>query len=134
MASERKVVASAAPTPPSAPGSSSLNLHMSQRRPISLPVAPCSCFFFRSKQAFQPSTLPRVLRASNAAAPTSILARGLASQADPYDVVVIGGGPGGYVAAIKAAQQGLKVSPPQRPARTQVARGLTLFYFVDRLH
>lgn len=27
----------------------------------------------------------------------------------PYDVVVIGGGPGGYVGAIKAAQLGLKV-------------------------
>lgn len=36
--------------------------------------------------------------------------RGLASQAEPYDVVVIGGGPGGYVAAIKAAQLGLRVS------------------------
>ncbi|KAI5479887.1 dihydrolipoyl dehydrogenase [Pseudohyphozyma bogoriensis] len=29
---------------------------------------------------------------------------------DPYDVIVIGGGPGGYVAAIKAAQLGLKTA------------------------
>jgi dihydrolipoamide dehydrogenase len=35
--------------------------------------------------------------------------RGLATQSEPYDVAIIGGGPGGYVAAIKAAQQGLKV-------------------------
>mmetsp|Transcript_21025 Transcript_21025/g.32146 ORF Transcript_21025/g.32146 Transcript_21025/m.32146 type:complete len:499 (-) Transcript_21025:99-1595(-) len=30
--------------------------------------------------------------------------------ADPYDVVVVGGGPGGYVAAIKASQLGLKTA------------------------
>lgn len=42
---------------------------------------------------------------------TSHLARrGLASSADPYDVVVIGGGPGGYVAAIKSGQMGLKTA------------------------
>lgn len=34
--------------------------------------------------------------------------RGLATASEPYDLVVIGGGPGGYVAAIKAAQLGMK--------------------------
>lgn len=29
---------------------------------------------------------------------------------DQYDVVVVGGGPGGYVAAIKASQMGLKTA------------------------
>lgn len=37
--------------------------------------------------------------------------RGFASAgSDENDVVVIGGGPGGYVAAIKAAQLGLKTT------------------------
>ncbi|KJA16141.1 hypothetical protein HYPSUDRAFT_71579 [Hypholoma sublateritium FD-334 SS-4] len=36
--------------------------------------------------------------------------RGLATASEPYDVVVIGGGPGGYVAAIKAAQLGLRTA------------------------
>lgn len=39
-----------------------------------------------------------------------VRARGLATAQDPYDVIVIGGGPGGYVAAIKAAQLGLKTA------------------------
>lgn len=38
------------------------------------------------------------------------LSRGYASGSDYNDVVVIGGGPGGYVAAIKAAQLGLKTT------------------------
>jgi len=40
---------------------------------------------------------------------TMMASRGLASQSEPYDLAVLGGGPGGYVAAIKAAQSGLKV-------------------------
>jgi dihydrolipoamide dehydrogenase len=35
-------------------------------------------------------------------------------QADTFDVVVIGGGPGGYVAAIRAAQHGLRVAVVER--------------------
>jgi len=33
-----------------------------------------------------------------------------AASSDPYDVVIVGGGPGGYVAAIKAGQLGLKTA------------------------
>ncbi|TFL05440.1 hypothetical protein BDV98DRAFT_541349 [Pterulicium gracile] len=36
--------------------------------------------------------------------------RGLATPSEPYDLVVIGAGPGGYVAAIKAAQLGFKTA------------------------
>jgi dihydrolipoamide dehydrogenase len=35
-------------------------------------------------------------------------------MANPYDVIVIGGGPGGYVAAIRAAQLGLKTAVVER--------------------
>ncbi|KDE04635.1 dihydrolipoyl dehydrogenase [Microbotryum lychnidis-dioicae p1A1 Lamole] len=49
-----------------------------------------------------------VVRATSRLQP--MFARGLATASDPYDVVVIGGGPGGYVAAIKAAQVGLKTA------------------------
>jgi dihydrolipoamide dehydrogenase len=36
--------------------------------------------------------------------------------ADRYDVVVIGAGPGGYVAAIRAAQLGMKVACVEKRA------------------
>lgn len=35
--------------------------------------------------------------------------RGYASQSEEHDLVIIGGGVAGYVAAIKAGQEGLKV-------------------------
>jgi dihydrolipoamide dehydrogenase len=35
-------------------------------------------------------------------------------MADPYDVIVIGGGPGGYVAAIRAAQLGLRTAVAEK--------------------
>jgi dihydrolipoamide dehydrogenase len=35
-------------------------------------------------------------------------------MSDPYDLIVIGGGPGGYVAAIRAAQLGRKVAVVER--------------------
>ncbi|MFI5181657.1 MAG: dihydrolipoyl dehydrogenase [Thermoanaerobaculia bacterium] len=38
-------------------------------------------------------------------------------SASPYDVVVIGSGPGGYVAAIRAAQLGLKTALVERDAK-----------------
>ncbi|KAF8692572.1 hypothetical protein AX14_002467 [Amanita brunnescens Koide BX004] len=52
----------------------------------------------------------RQARPAALAAGSLQFARGLATPSEPYDVVVIGGGPGGYVAAIKAAQLGLKTA------------------------
>ena len=40
--------------------------------------------------------------------------RELEQQMDPFDVIIIGGGPGGYVAAIRAAQLGLKTAVIER--------------------
>ena len=34
--------------------------------------------------------------------------------ADQFDIIVLGGGPGGYVAAIRAAQLGLKTAVVER--------------------
>src|SRR5690348_17301802 len=52
---------------------------------------------------------------SNAATPASETAAAGAPDVNPtYDIVVIGGGPGGYVAAIRAAQLGLKVAVVER--------------------
>src|SRR6266446_10811012 len=36
------------------------------------------------------------------------------SMADQYDLIVLGSGPGGYVAAIRAAQLGMKVAIVER--------------------
>src|SRR5580704_13911533 len=39
---------------------------------------------------------------------------GLPAMPDSYDLVVLGGGPGGYVAAIRAAQLGMKTAVVER--------------------
>merc|ERR1712225_151604 len=61
-----------------------------------------------ARSAFnQSSSLPTVV------APTSIARwskRGYATEAEEKDLVIIGGGVAGYVAAIKAGQEGLKVA------------------------
>jgi len=41
---------------------------------------------------------------------SSSLVRSFSAASSEYDVVIVGGGPGGYVAAIKASQMGMKVS------------------------
>jgi len=41
--------------------------------------------------------------------------RGYASQSEEHDLVIIGGGVAGYVAAIKAGQEGLKVIRRRHP-------------------
>ncbi|KZV92091.1 dihydrolipoyl dehydrogenase [Exidia glandulosa HHB12029] len=52
-------------------------------------------------------TVARAARRSRT--PVALFYRGLATEG-PYDTLVIGGGPGGYVAAIKSAQLGLKTA------------------------
>ncbi|KAI9676958.1 MAG: dihydrolipoamide dehydrogenase precursor [Caeruleum heppii] len=65
---------------------------------------------------FLPRAAPRsALRPATAFAPPSTRLlqrqrRGYASEADEKDLVIIGGGVAGYVAAIKAGQEGLKVA------------------------
>ncbi|KAF4997061.1 hypothetical protein FDECE_12215 [Fusarium decemcellulare] len=59
-----------------------------------------------ARPAFQKSTLPTVVASSS----LSRWSRGYASESEEKDLVVIGGGVAGYVAAIKAGQEGLKVT------------------------
>ncbi len=53
---------------------------------------------------------------SDAASPSPVTSSKRASMPDPYDVAVIGAGPGGYVAAIRAAQLGLKAAIIEKDA------------------
>ena len=69
-------------------------------RPV--PIAMQSLVTRRAARAFAPALAPSALR--------TLGARWYAAAGEQQDVVVIGGGPGGYVAAIKGAQLGLKVT------------------------
>ncbi|RAL61961.1 hypothetical protein DID88_002450 [Monilinia fructigena] len=55
----------------------------------------------------QQSSLPKIVAPSGIA---NLSRRGYATEAEEQDLVVIGGGVAGYVAAIKAGQEGLKVT------------------------
>ncbi|KAK0648787.1 hypothetical protein B0T16DRAFT_119842 [Cercophora newfieldiana] len=57
-----------------------------------------------ARPAFVPSSLPRIVPS------TSRWSRMYASAAEEKDLVIIGGGVAGYVAAIKAGQEGMKVT------------------------
>lgn len=59
--------------------------------------------------------LARLLSGRAPAART--FARALSSSPEPYDMVIIGGGPGGYPAAIKAGQLGLRVACIEKRGR-----------------
>ena len=43
------------------------------------------------------------------------------AQNETYDVVIIGSGPGGYVAAVRAAQLGMKVACVEKESRQGVS-------------
>ncbi|THH05649.1 hypothetical protein EW145_g4640 [Phellinidium pouzarii] len=82
----------------------------SEARP-ELGRSPSTSFASRNPYRNSASTLQRVTpRAVTRYRQTGRLlaARGLATASEPYDTVIIGGGPGGYVCAIKSAQLGLK--------------------------
>mmetsp|Transcript_3308 Transcript_3308/g.4847 ORF Transcript_3308/g.4847 Transcript_3308/m.4847 type:complete len:500 (-) Transcript_3308:259-1758(-) len=55
-------------------------------------------------------TVPHLARSFNSNRAALSLARLFSASSQDYDLVVVGGGPGGYVAAIKAAQLGLKTA------------------------
>lgn len=59
-----------------------------------------------TRPAFRKSTLPAIVSSSS----LSRFSRGFASEAEEKDLVIIGGGVAGYVAAIKAGQEGMKVT------------------------
>ncbi|KIN00949.1 hypothetical protein OIDMADRAFT_197944 [Oidiodendron maius Zn] len=60
-----------------------------------------------ARSAFKQNSLPKVVTPSAIA---RLSKRSYATEAEEKDLVIIGGGVAGYVAAIKAAQEGLKVT------------------------
>ena len=50
-----------------------------------------------------------------------------------YDIIIIGSGPGGYVAAIRAAQLGLKVAIDGKGARGKIVIHYNNYQQLDNL-
>lgn len=65
--------------------------------------------------------------------------RSYATEAEEKDLVIIGGGVAGYVAAIKAGQEGLKVrahpfpQPPSHPSLTALLSSLPCVRLLNKL-
>src|SRR4051812_11032408 len=75
-----------------------------------MPQTPSSTAQSAPRTEPSPSAIP----AAPAGAPSPATSAAQGAQRGPYDVVVIGAGPGGYIAAFRAAQNGLKTAVIER--------------------
>ena len=76
--------------------------------------------------AFRLSTRTRLSAYKGPSLYASKFHRGFATAVDEHDVVIIGGGVAGYVAAIKAGQEGFKVRRLLKPKTPSLEPLLTI--------